>query len=63
MVIAAAAHDEIRLRPVEERDLEILELYGDLPPEDWVGGTDCLHPDASGYDKVTVAFLEVLGLN
>jgi hypothetical protein len=26
----------------------------------WVGGQDCLHPDDSGYEKVTEAFLEVL---
>jgi hypothetical protein len=29
---------------------------------DWVGGQDCLHPVDSGYDKVTSAFLESLGL-
>jgi lysophospholipase L1-like esterase len=40
----------------------IAEVYGDLGPADWVGGSDCLHPDDSGYDKVTDAFLEVLGL-
>ena len=40
----------------------VAEVYGDLSPQDWVGGLDCLHPDDSGYDKVTVAFLEALGL-
>jgi lysophospholipase L1-like esterase len=44
-------------------DVQVAEVFGDLGPEDWVGGTDCLHPDDSGYDKVTVAFLEVLGLD
>jgi lysophospholipase L1-like esterase len=43
-------------------DVLIAEVYGDLGPGDWVGGSDCLHPDDSGYDKVTVAFLEALGL-
>jgi lysophospholipase L1-like esterase len=40
---------------------DVAEVFGDLAPEDWVGGNDCLHPDNSGYDKVTVAFLEALG--
>jgi hypothetical protein len=41
----------------------VAEVFGDLAPEDWVGGSDCLHPDDSGYDKVTSAFLEALGLS
>lgn len=41
----------------------IAEVYGDLGPADWVGGSDCLHPDDSGYDKVTAAFVEALGLS
>jgi GDSL-like Lipase/Acylhydrolase family len=40
----------------------VAEVYGDLSPGDWVGGQDCLHPVDSGYDKVTLAFLEALGL-
>jgi GDSL-like Lipase/Acylhydrolase family len=40
----------------------VAEVYGDLDPGDWVGGQDCLHPVDSGYDKVTSAFLESLGL-
>lgn len=43
-------------------DVLIAEVYGDLAPGDWVGGNDCLHPDDSGYDKVTLAFLQALGL-
>jgi hypothetical protein len=51
------------MREVASRyDVQVAEVFGDLAPEDWVGGTDCLHPDDSGYDKVTGAFLEVLGL-
>lgn len=46
----------------ERYGVVIAEVYGDLGPADWVGGADCLHPDDSGYDKVTVAFLEALGL-
>ena len=41
-------------------DVEIAEVYGDLGPQDWVGGNDCLHPDDSGYVKVAAAFAEVL---
>ena len=41
-------------------DVEVAEVFGDLAPSDWVGGSDCLHPNDTGYDKVTDAFLEVL---
>jgi lysophospholipase L1-like esterase len=44
-------------------DVRVAEVYGDLAPDDWFGGTDCLHPDDSGYDKVTTSFLEALGLS
>jgi lysophospholipase L1-like esterase len=40
--------------------VEIAEVYGDLGPQDWVGGSDCLHPVDSGYAKVAAAFAEVL---
>jgi lysophospholipase L1-like esterase len=51
------------MREVAARyDVQVAEVFGDLAPQDWVGGTDCLHPDDSGYDKVTQAFLETLGL-
>jgi lysophospholipase L1-like esterase len=43
-----------------DNGVEVADVYGDLAPQDWFGGTDCLHPDDSGYDKVTDAFLEVL---
>ena len=41
-------------------NVEVAEVFGDLDPQDWVGGQDCLHPVESGYDKVAQAFLEVL---
>lgn len=41
-------------------DVEVAEVFGDLSPGDWVGGNDCLHPNDTGYDKVTDAFVEVL---
>lgn len=40
--------------------VEVAEVYGDLSPGDWVGGTDCLHPVDSGYAKVADAFADVL---
>jgi lysophospholipase L1-like esterase len=54
-------HDIMR-ETAARYDVQVAEVFGDLAPEDWVGGTDCLHPDDSGYDKVTDAFLEALGL-
>ena len=41
-------------------NVEIAEVFGDLGPTDWVGGADCLHPNDTGYDKVTAAFADVL---
>lgn len=40
--------------------VEVAEVYGDLSPGDWVGGSDCLHPVDSGYAKVAQAFADVL---
>lgn len=40
--------------------VEVAHVYGDLAPQDWLGGSDCLHPDDSGYAKVAAAFAEVL---
>lgn len=54
-------HDVIR-NVAAVYDVQVAEVFGDLAPEDWVGGNDCLHPDDSGYDKVTLAYLEALGL-
>lgn len=34
----------------------VVETYGLLHPEDFVGGTDCLHPDDSGHRKIARAF-------
>ena len=40
--------------------VEVAEVFGDLGPQDWLGGNDCLHPVDSGYEKVAAAFEEVL---
>jgi lysophospholipase L1-like esterase len=55
----------------EDHGVEVAEVYGDLnSPGDWFSSqqppesrTDCLHPTDSGYDKVTDAFEEALGLS
>ncbi len=57
--IPAGLHDVIR-DVADDYGVEVAEVYGDLAPQDWVGGDDCLHPNDTGYDKVTDAFLEVL---
>jgi lysophospholipase L1-like esterase len=42
-------------------DAEVADVFGTFAPEDFVGGLDCLHPTATGHDKVTEAFLALLG--
>ena len=37
---------------------QVAEVVGSFGPDDRVG--DCRHPNDSGYDKVTQAFLDVL---
>jgi lysophospholipase L1-like esterase len=61
LVVPKGLHDIMR-DVGEDYGVEVAEVYGDLAPEDWLGGTDCLHPDDSGYDKVAKAFEEVLGV-
>lgn len=52
-------HDVMR-EVAAEYDVVVAEAFGDLGPRDWVGGTDCLHPDDSGYEKVAASFLDAL---
>jgi lysophospholipase L1-like esterase len=54
-------HDLMR-DVASEYDVVVAETFGDLDPQDWVGGTDCLHPDDSGYEKVAASFLDALGV-
>jgi lysophospholipase L1-like esterase len=54
--------NDIMRQVASVHDVQVAEVFGDLAPQDWVGGLDCLHPDDSGHDKVTQAFLETLGL-
>jgi lysophospholipase L1-like esterase len=59
LVVEQGLHDIMR-EVGGDHGVEVADVYGDLAPQDWFGGTDCLHPVDSGYDKVTDAFLEVL---
>jgi lysophospholipase L1-like esterase len=38
----------------------VADTFGQLDPEDWVGGTDCLHPDISGYHKIATIIRDVI---
>jgi lysophospholipase L1-like esterase len=58
-VVPLGLNDVIR-DVAADYNVEVADAFGDLGPQDWVGGQDCLHPDDSGYDKVAQAFLEVL---
>ncbi|CAN5866466.1 hypothetical protein BH23ACT4_BH23ACT4_11060 [soil metagenome] len=38
----------------------VVETYGELRRDDFVGGDDCLHPDDSGYKKIARLFTTTL---
>lgn len=48
-------HD-VMLDVANDHGVEVVNVFGQLGPQDWVGGQDCLHPDDSGYEKVADAF-------
>ena len=54
--------NDITRRVAADYDVGVAETFRSLGSGDWVGGTDCLHPDASGHEKVAGAFLKALGL-
>ena len=55
-------HDIVRGVAADE-NAEVAEVFGRLDTAgDWVRGSDCLHPTDGGYDEVTEAFEEALGL-
>ena len=41
--------------------ITVVETYGLLDADDFVGGEDCLHPDDSGHRKIAKAFAVALG--
>jgi lysophospholipase L1-like esterase len=57
--IPQGLHDIMR-EVAAQYGVEVAEVYGDLAPQDWLGGQDCLHPKDTGYAKVAAAFEEVL---
>jgi hypothetical protein len=54
--------NDITRRVAADYDVGVAETFGPLGSGDWVGGTDCVHPDASGHEKVAGALLKALGL-
>jgi hypothetical protein len=40
--------------------VEVADTFGQLDLEDWVGGTDCLHPDNSGYHKMATIIRDLI---
>lgn len=41
-------------------EVEVADTFGQLDSEDWVGGTDCLHPDISGYQRIAAIVRDVI---
>jgi lysophospholipase L1-like esterase len=54
-------HDIIR-QVAADNGAVVAESFGDLGQGDFAGGDDCLHPTSAGYDHVTDAFIEALGI-
>jgi lysophospholipase L1-like esterase len=42
-------------------NVEVADTFGQLDPDDWVGGTDCTHPDTSGYHRIAAIVRDVIG--
>jgi lysophospholipase L1-like esterase len=57
--VPVGLHDIMR-EVAAQYDVEVVSVFGQLAPADWLGGADCLHPVDSGYQKVANAFLEQL---
>jgi lysophospholipase L1-like esterase len=58
-ILSQGLHDVMR-EVAAQYDVEVADAFGDLDPQDWLGGSDCLHPVDSGYDKIAQSFLDVL---
>jgi lysophospholipase L1-like esterase len=53
--VSQGLHDIMR-DVAADHGVEVVSVFGQLAPQDWVGGADCLHPRDSGYAKVAAAF-------
>ncbi|HSL26090.1 MAG TPA: SGNH/GDSL hydrolase family protein, partial [Acidimicrobiia bacterium] len=40
--------------------VDVADTFGQLEPDDWLGGNDCTHPDISGHHKIAEIFLDVI---
>lgn len=59
--ISAGLNDIIRAR-AEQIGAVVVELGGGLlAADDYIGGQDCLHPDASGHQKIGAAVAAAVG--
>ena len=54
--------NDITRRVAADYRAKVAETFERLSGEDWVGGTDCVHPDASGHEKIANAFAKALGV-
>ena len=54
--------NDITRRVAADYRAKVAETFGKLGAADWEGGTDCLHPDASGHEKIASAFAKALGV-
>ena len=51
LTLTAGLNDVIR-RVAATTGARVTELYGELGPEQYVGGRDCLHPDPAGHAEI-----------
>jgi lysophospholipase L1-like esterase len=58
-VLGEGLHDIIR-KVAADHGADVAEVFTALGDGDFVGGADCLHPNDSGYDKVTSAFEQAI---
>jgi lysophospholipase L1-like esterase len=59
--LAVGFNDVIR-GVAAKNDVLVADTYGALSTDDLVGGSDCLHPDASGHAIIADVFAETLGV-
>lgn len=51
LTLPAGLNDVIR-EVAAATDAQVAELYGELGPDQYVGGEDCLHPNAAGHAEI-----------
>jgi lysophospholipase L1-like esterase len=58
--LAVGFNDLIRA-VAADTGVQVADTFGRLALDDYVGGTDCLHPVKSGHRKIAKVFAEVIG--